>query len=591
MIEVDVDGVFLDLPKDTKIRITLRSQVFDRSFIAQSYSYPIALPWTDVNAKAMRHYERIANAADLDDIPCTIRLGGFYWRGALIKYRGFKNGSYDIDLSIPPDAIITQLSELTLQDFDYGGPYDFSHFPDTDVAGFNQLFEDHTGTVADTPFIFAPIHNPGLFGDRTETYYNAEAGVSPWDIVNPPTGYINNYDPGTTYPWIIYGSDPAIEEWFNDYSPLPYLAYVVEHIFETLGYSVEGDVFANAEVRTMVIVSNLYFTLNVITTGGVLSFISNDGYQDISLKRAVPVMSCIEFLIALMQRFNAVPVFRQGQKMAFISVQSMLDDPAYVDITEHMVPDDLVIVETSGGVNLEESPESLDTQRADAVEFNPDRILGEVVLPADLAAYTPDVGDQAIVSVNNKVYQYQEDPVNGAQWAVLCDYLGPHEEFPSEATLSAGVALTSMLRTSEWLVPEMSQVVTDPFGNLHSIGLNDATKLRLLFYRGMQEDFNGDTYPLLSTYLYDWAGNNLGSMSETIEGKYGIYARWYADSVEWMRTSRTIKRRARLPLHIIRHFDFTRKYRILGINYMVRSLDVEVTGAEVGIAQLELVKV
>jgi hypothetical protein len=144
----------------------------------------------------------------------------------------------------------------------------------------------------------------------------------------------------------------------------------------------------------------------------------------------------------------------------------------------------------------------------------------------------------------------------------------------------------------EWLVPHVEQQLHDTFVDVHRLGPNRTEELRLLFYRGLREDSNGDTYPLVTNDIFDYNGNEIfgATMREALDTTRGIVHRWHETWNNVMRVARVVNKRIRIPAHRLRNFPWDRKFRIDGNQYLVRKIDVEFTPRGMSVPQVELVK-
>lgn len=594
MIAIKVAGKYLDLPRDARIRVKMPSQLFAFDFVSNGYSYPIALPYTPTNQKLMRFYDRLASTAEFDDIPCTIELGGAHWRPAMIKYRGFKNGAYDVDLQVPDDQAVIDMRGMRTTDL--AVQYDLSiDWMTAGLGDMNNIFESRLDDADNTDFIFAPYRNTGIFGDRVEHYYFLDPSTA--TEYSPLDEYVNYYDADRDQPWLRYtvaGGDP--NRWVHEFTPLPYLCKVMEHVLDLVGLRLAGDVFRNEEVRTQVVLNN-YLIHGQVGEDGIIAIAASDigdpVYPTAYLKHMLPDIPVVDLLLRVCRRYNAVPLFRDGRVLEIRSRVDVLNSSVYEDITRFAEPSRDMEMEESDGLALSELEEGTDDARLDE-KYDPARIIGTVLLPTDLGGLIPSNADLGVVKVENKVYKYQ----NGA-WDILADYLPPVSVGDEPSSQDVGVGFVSMFRGEdaskpgrEWLLPQVEQVMSDPTVDVHRLGPNPIEQLRLLFYRGLQDDSANDPYPLLSNDVYDYGGNVItgATMREALDGDAGIYARWYEPWVRATQKARVAPRRVRLPLHRLRNFRWDRKLMIDGNLFLCREIDVEFTTTGMGIPVLDLLR-
>lgn len=563
----------------------LRSQLFFRDFVAQGYTYPIKLPYTPTNAKAMRYYNRIANKLVFDDIECQVYIGGSFWRDAVMKYRGFDAG-FDIDIQVPEDPVITALRSISTDDLP--DTYTLALLG-TDVSEIDTFVYTYVGSIDDNDWIFAPMRNVGKFGGRKEEYYNVEPGVLTTDT-RPVTTRVNSYDLDT--------SSGTIEVYFCEYTPMPYLMLVFEKMMDLVGKRLTGDVVTDPELRTQVLVNNLTVPIIINTVSGTVNgvFIPADSYGTIALKDMLPQLTGIEFLLRMMRRFNAVPLFR-GSTIEFRSFKNILQDQRFDDLTAQMEPRAQLDREDVG-ITLKDLKEELDDARK-IVKYDATKLIASVANVAALGALSADYGDLAKVQLTSAIYKYTASPGLGSEWTFLTfDY--------SDLTIGndpkaqdVGVGFVGMHQeesgldaSATWLVPTLDMVMHDPYGDIHNIGANRGSTLRPLFNRGIQEDSNGNPYIFLSNDLKAPDGTALAdvTMREALEGEGGIYETWYRAAQEHFSDARVIKRRMRLTTAQIRTWQWERKIMLEGNLYLCREMDVEFTPNGIGLAVLELLR-
>lgn len=593
MIAIKVDGQYLDLPDNTKFRLKLPSQVFSRNFVSQGYSYPIKLPKTSRNQRAMRYYERLANTREYEDIPCTIELGNNTWRAAIIKFRGMVRGAYDIDVQIPDRDEVLALRTKTTQDVTV--TYPIKPAGDFDLDDVQDALDQFVGSATETDLIIAPIHNTGIFGDRDETYFNVDLAAYP--EFAPPDQYLNWYDPDRTQPWLRYSLTTTPDRYIIDFVPLPYLVRVMEHLLGLADLSLGGDVFRNREVRSMVVLPNLLFYVGVGTDlSSAFPFMDfgSSVTPTVALRHMLPETTVIDLLVRVCKRFNAVPMFRRSRLLEIRSRNDILNSAYYEDITHWVEPQEQFDLEPTQGVTYQELVEGLDNLRKE-VKYDPSRITQTIRLPEELDDIVgPQNGDLVYCEVNNMVYLFQFN-----NWEQLTDLTPAVSVNSGGEQDDVGVGFTRMYHGSDphksgrkWLVPHVEQILYDPYLDIHKLGLNRPDQLRLLFYRGFQRDSQDKLYPLLSNDVYRYDGSEIYGveMREALDGPRGIIQRWYTSWERAMRNARVITRRIRIPPHRLRNFEFDRKYRIDGQVYLVREIDVEFTTSSMGVANVELVR-
>lgn len=592
-IALHVDGEQLDLGA-AKVRLRIQSPLFQPEFVRQSYSYPFTLPWTPKNARLFHHAERMANVENIVELATDIYVAGLFWKSGVLKYRRYRNG-YDCDLLIPPDAIITTLGNTNLQDVDLG-VFDtadeayFSTFSDLD-----DRYSEHTADFPDVPFVFAPIKITKPLGDaHYYDYFEDQVGYVP----DPrPGGYANHYDAGATYKWFMHvGTLPNDGEWIDVFTPFPYLRSVLDAVMALVGRSLTSTLAEEDEFKRMVVVGNLLQLAGFVTTGTTATSV-DQSYLVMNPAKGLPNISCIEFIVALQKRFNARFIF-SATGARFVTVREVLDTYDIFDATNLAIPEFDVELQEADGYKLDEVEDPMDALGSDRNVAQDVIIQHTVNSVEDLAGLTPDSGDVALVL--SAAALYKNNGFFSATWEYHMPYLPGVVVGSGSVGLDVGVAMTKMHTGLDginggrsWLTPEVDLTLSErQERDIHGVGRHDLSVLRLLFYRGLQQDSNGSNYPLLTNGLLDYDGNAItgAEWTERIEGAGGIHDTWYKSSLA-LNSAKRVQRKVRLALADMLHYDFTRKMHIDSINYLVDAIDVEFTVDSVGIPRLDLVKV
>lgn len=575
MIALEVDGVFLDMRRDQKMRLILRGQVFYRDFVAAGYTYPFTLPYTPTNAKAMRFYDRIASTGTFADIPCNVWLGGNYWKAGVIQYKRFSNG-YDINVVIPEDEVLFRLRNVSTNDLEqqYQVLMDGGSSED-----FIALIDGINGTIDDTDIVFPPMRNTGKFGGAKETYFGVDVSVPPENYIAPTSEWVNIYKDN------VGGS---IELSFNEYCPMPYLVRVMEHVMALVGKQVIGDVVNDPVVRTMAVASNLH--IPVMTTESHLVYAVLPGTRYVKLRDMLPKYTGLEFLIRMMRRFNAIPVF-QGGKILFRSMNAILNEDGYDDLTAWMEQQKQLENDPSGGLTLKEERDTLEKGRKSA-SVDQSRLIGTVPTLVDLSTLTPEPGDFAKVVEDNYYYQYRQEGLTPVAWVKAFEDFGDYTVGTEPRTQDVGVGLLSMV-TAETptgatiTAPSTEMILHDPYFNMHGIGYNRTSSLRLVYIRGEALDSEGQPYLQASTSTLD-AEDRV--VAERLGGEGSIYDVWYKAWQLQLQSGRYIKRRMRIPMHVLRTWRWDRKIMLDGSLYLCKEIDMEVSTTGMGLATLELLR-
>jgi hypothetical protein len=374
------------------------------------------------------------------------------------------------------------------------------------------------------------------------------------------------------------------------------LRSVLDAVMAVAGRSLTSALAEEDEFKRMVVVGNLLQLAGFVTTGTTATSI-DQSYQVMNPAKALPNMTCIEFLVALQKRFNGRFIF-STTGARFVTMKEVLASYDIYDATALAVPDFNVELTDDDGYKLDEVEEPLDALGSDRNAAQDVTIAYTVDATADLAGLTPDAGEVALVLSSTMLYKYKE--IGSVGWEFYMPYLPGVRSGNGTAAMDVGVALTNMYSGEDaingdrsWLTPEVDLPLSEhQTKDLHGVGRNDLNALRLLFYRGLQQDSNGDNYPLLTNGVLDYDGDAItgAEWTERIEGAAGIHQMWYQPAIA-LNSAKAVTRQVRLPLAETLRYDFTKKMHIDSINYLVDAIDVEFTVDSVGLPRLDLVKV
>jgi len=128
--------------------------------------------------------------------------------------------------------------------------------------------------------------------------------------------------------------------------------------------------------------------------------------------------------------------------------------------------------------------------------------------------------------------------------------------------------------------------ITTPFFSLY-------VRSRLVFYRGLQPDLQGNDYPYATNGRTNVRGDQVGDWSLSWSGTGGLYETWWQEFVRLMVHGRTVTRLVRLSVADqleLRRWRHVRKYiyseqgTAVGV---IKRVKVKVSTAGIGVAEVE----
>ncbi|AYQ31459.1 hypothetical protein DTQ70_04345 [Runella sp. SP2] len=388
--------------------------------------------------------------------------------------------------------------------------------------------------VGHYPIVFAPIYNPEFVEtDYTLTHEDIE-GIAPMTFIN----YVRN---DTINPW-GKRKDGTRGFLFNTYEPLlrnlgsvfvnvsaihagilnvpyVYMCYVVAKVMDYLGFGIESSWFYEAETQCRVIYNTQALTsFSEITQS--LPVIT------VKVSEHVPDMTIAEFLKAVRKNYSL--------SIDFDAVRGAVSIKTFAEIERSRDYNDWRTYQTQDPVKI-----SRPNGKGWKVKFEED---GGDVLYKELSITTEfQVGD-------------------------------------GDQTYSIGVGTLPMLRQKNemtgaiWVLPQAKQP-----GNLRgkffqkSDRYSDSKpknefKLRILAYRGMQPDLEGNLYPMLTSELYNAKGEKIGTVGDNptlTNSCYAVYVRPY---LYFRDQAREVETNLLLPITALQEQKMYKKVGFAGDN-------------------------
>jgi len=153
---------------------------------------------------------------------------------------------------------------------------------------------------------------------------------------------------------------------------------------------------------------------------------------------------------------------------------------------------------------------------------------------------TPDnVNKIALEKSSNTIVIYRKDPdSNIFDWFYWSDNIYPVKSGGGIEPITADFSTLAMHIGNNLLTAQTKVIASSP---AFETGDNDFA-LTLLFYRGMQENADGDEYPMASCVNYDRLGNEIGDYQLKMNGDNGLYAKFLQSWYTFLGGSEEIKR-------------------------------------------------
>lgn len=448
MIHLVVNNYTMDLPPGLTLERELETSIFRRNSEAHDFTYPVDLPLTQTNIKALGHPELIAKSSHQRSYDCEITIDGIYAK-AVLYIESVSHASQAVRVSISGDyggfwrdAAKIKVNELELGGIRTVGTINTgataSEFIDPSTTKCELFYTpcttaDHindiiNGVITDSDYLFYPAvdeaQNLTKIHEKQKYQDESADGVIPdiRSIINPYF-YNNSGDKGIIDPVKAY-----IETTFQSASlvthdryfwvPFFRLIFIIRKCFEDLGYSVAGEVFEDDNFSVVTLFNTYAINRCTVTetdTGtDTFKIEVTHAATTIDPRNHVPKWSVTDFLKEVAKPFNLqYKLDYTNREVTIDYIEGLIHGlSGIIDISKDVNPKPEIVFEiasTQGielswvrdennGASLEKGVDNLDglTQRGAVGYYN---ALSGISTPLDL--------ELAYVQCENAWYQYE----------------------------------------------------------------------------------------------------------------------------------------------------------------------------------------
>ncbi|WP_428663559.1 hypothetical protein [Runella sp.] len=392
------------------------------------------------------------------------------------------------------------------------------------------------------PIVFGPVYNPefvekdfilereDIEGLPASTFilYTRNDTINPWGkrqdgsrgfLYNTTTSFLDKIGP-------VKLNVTAINAGIINV-PYVFMAYVLQQIMDYLGFGIESQWFFDPEIQCRVIYNTQALTSFTETTQA-------NPVISVKIAEHVPDMTIAEYIKAI-RKYYALNIDFDALRgtVSIIPFKTIEISNDYVDWREYQTLDPVRIGRPSGqGWKVKFEEDSADKLYK---ELNP---VTEFLIGDGEQTYSVPLATLPMVR--------QKNETTGALWTI------PNSKQPGN------------LRGRFYA---KSENFSDTFPPKNDI------KLRLLAFRGMQPDLEGNVYPLITSEIYDTKGNKVGLLSDNPELTNSVYAQYMKPYLFFRDQSRQIQQTLLLPITALQGYKLSKKVGLMGENrVMMRHL-------------------
>lgn len=565
MLKIIINGSEVDLGNLKGITLKYNPGLFELDSFQGSYGIPFSLPENSINSKIFQFQNKInSTIREIKEYAAEIWHSGILMATGTVKASKFPYKSINCNFYIDNGGLFKSLNEKNLPEFNYGGAKPFNPVR----YAWNTELDDYViYSVRNKKYFKDTIYEDSI--DNIETIQNI---------------FINGF-------LSVFSTRGSIV------TPFPLLWRVLKYLFEYLGF-IYTDNFFTTTINKCINIFNTNNALNqyYVTVDGN-EYLRNAFPQTVDIANHLPDISGTEFLKAIQNFFNIV-FYVQGNKITVIDRKNIIDSAEYDDLSlKHLnyfqkTVNELNLEGVSMNIQIDPNDENVsslpDVSGYDITETNSQYVFLSPGTPNQVYLYNAGFANyQRYMNYNELEPEYPdkywlwynhavgfEPEIYGMQTGI---YLGK-KEFEININLSClpNHSTTEIYNSYTNYMPVVAQQ-----GNSGEHKEKTPFSLRLMQYRGLQNDVDGQRMPHGSYYN--------GTMSITAYWSY--YQRWKT-FMDWYREAfkETFETEFNLTASEIKNFDFSRKKKIDGNLFFVLNMDVQLTRTEIKPVKCTLVK-
>lgn len=555
---IEVQNEHLDLNPSITIEMERNNPLtqFDDAVVG-GYSFPFDVKNTPKNARLLNYAGAVQKRIDNGGIDARVYDNGLQVLAGKIKVertandlnKGSKTGISCYLLTEAAD-FWQEIKNLNVPDVDFGGNRSFS---DTD-------FWAHINTVANAAvnafdYAFYPVINKG------------------WE------GISGEFPPLMNRMFYNAGQAEFLETWGLDYLetnrivPFPYLHYVIQKIFEHVGWKAKGEILEDLYFKKITLINFRAIDWAYINPSAPPVFLPRNPVI-FNIKDHVPQMTAAEFLVALKNRFGWWYDFDKASKTVTIKYLKNIATEELKDLTNYVDPVVLKTIFQNRKIYALEN--GVDPPDWSLVDFD-----GFIAQFDDLPTASEALYGHVYLATSENNYYICQQSGSGWGWesfgANVFDYRP--ESYTESIVSNTSIPGTEYYEDMDMMLPRW-----DSPGEWFARGEPGVTwGIIMSFYHGMRFNAgNTEAFPYSSPHIYDPQAIKVADWGlpyqcfETDGDDVGLYQTYWKPFLDLINASEEIEITAHLPLAEYLNLRYENQLVVGGVKMFIKTLKTKI---------------
>lgn len=358
--------------------------------------------------------------------------------------------------------------------------------------------------------------------------------------------------------------------------PFVYNKWLLTELFKKADFSIDGPFVEDEELSSLLIFNNHTLDDLQYTFASVWS---NANVHDFTVKiqRHIPDITISDYINALRGTFGFQIFFSfQYTQATTRFLRDIIRSSDVVDLSDYMLEGiEVGDIPPWKGVELQFTPDGQDlhTKEAWPDPLTYGSIDFEVNSVADLDDLIPTINQVAYVRSLNQLWRFINLEFEEPTWGFIGWHFPPYT-YEGNATIIA----TQATPLQDGIEGPRKMPFADYKVTCLPLKLvNDKYALRLTFYRGMQNDKEGNSYAQASSTAYNSAESDPGTFNYELQwdkSDKSLHPVFWQDYLKWRKVTQPVTVSLLLPLGKLISFRLWQKISLHGQHYVIENLRV-----------------